>query len=201
MNLLTNLQKIKGVKAAYIALEGEAPVSTFDVTQNVNLSSAVSLVEQYFLAAQSIDRVYDEIVFTLADGDHLMAYQFDSDALVLLLTEARVNMPMIHMSLKLIVKKLRENPLPVAKTAETATEAHLADAESQPLVSNILAETETPSPVVDHTVETHIETDEPKPQKERPYMIYRGQKIYKDEPETKKAEKKRPRMMYRGQEV
>lgn len=104
-NLSKDLDKITGLKGTLIRAQGHPDIDTFSTIEASEISSILVFIEQYFSVAKSIGRSFDEIIFSLENGDNLIAYLFDETALFILRTEEKVNFPFVHMTAKLIAKK------------------------------------------------------------------------------------------------
>ncbi len=82
------------------------------------------MIEQMFMTVDAIGQSHDEVHFEL-DDNFFIAYRVDSDLLVVLLTEKKLNLPLVHMTIKSAVKKIKAlateapsvAPAPVAAVA------------------------------------------------------------------------------------
>jgi hypothetical protein len=120
-HILNNIKNIHNLKQAYIHREGKESISTFNAEKTAMMRSSVELIEQYFMVANDIERSYDEIIFPLENGDNLIALSIDKSTLAILLTKEKINLPMLHMALMLIVKKLKNKTDQESIIAATTT--------------------------------------------------------------------------------
>lgn len=187
--VIQDLTRIKGLKHAFLNMEGHDSISTFPDHKSASLSNATQIIEQYYMAAQSIEKSYDEMIFPLQNGDNLIIFFFDQTSVVVLQTEEKINLPMAHMALKVITQKIKTGEY----THDIATLEPIRDKPTIPSVPD------TPQAV-------KLKESAPKPSEEkednRPFTMYRGQKVYRDVPtqhENKAPAKKK--LMYRGQEI
>lgn len=103
---MRDLKKINNLKHAYIHQENKDSISTFNAEKTPLIQTSIELMEQYFMAAQGIEKSYNEIIFPLDNGDNLIAFLMDETTLVILHTEEKINLPMLHLALKVMIKKL-----------------------------------------------------------------------------------------------
>lgn len=202
--LAADLNKVKGLKVAYIRVDGYAIESTFADNKQHEMQELLDFVEQYFFAAEGIDKSYNEFVFSISNDENLVAYQLDKSALVVMITEHKINLPMLHMNLKMVIKNIREDfynksePQPskivgASPTPETSSDPG-QDFLERPTISLV---EKRPAPK---------EVQETPEKEERFYTMYRGQRVYRDKP-TRTAESAMPKKstlkkrVYRGQEI
>lgn len=108
--ILQNIGKLKGVKNACIYLfKGENQgivASTFTEEQTNSIINAAEVIEQIISALQAIDKQHDEIYFSL-ENEYIAAYLMSDRHIAILLTEKRINFPLIHMGIRSACKKLQ----------------------------------------------------------------------------------------------
>lgn len=205
-----DLNKVKGLKAAYIRVDGYAVESTFADNKQHEMQELFDFVEQYFFAAEGIDKSYNEFVFSISNHENLVAYQLDKSALVVMITEHKINLPMLHMNLKMVIKNIREDvynksesePSKIVGASASASPTPTPETSSDP--GQDFLERPTIS-LVEKTPATK-EVQETPEKEERFYTMYRGQRVYRDKP-TRTAESAIPKKstvkkrVYRGQEI
>jgi len=118
--IINDLNNIYNLKQAYIHREHAESLSTFSAEQTTIMRSSIELIEQYFMAAQGIEKSYNEMIFPLENGDNLIAILVDETTIAMLLTEEKINLPMLHMALSLIIKKLNNATLQKLETLSPA---------------------------------------------------------------------------------
>lgn len=165
--VMHDLKKIHNLKHAYIHQENKESISTFDVEKTPLIKTSIELVEQYFMAAQGIDKSYNEITFPLENGDNLIAFLMDETTLVVLLTEEKINLPMLHLALTVIIKKLNNGTYQKQVTRAT-TPASSPQTTSDPTITQqpsetITPKTEIPNATTPPTPEPPLAQKTPKP--------------------------------------
>jgi len=104
-NLSKDLAKITGLKGALLHADGHPDIDTFSSEDATQITGVIEFVEQYFTVAESINRSFNEMIFSLENGDNLITYFFDESTIFILRTEQKVNFPFVHMTSKMIAKK------------------------------------------------------------------------------------------------
>jgi len=205
--VINDLKKIHNLKQAYIHREGEESISTFNADETTKMHSSIELIEQYFMAAQGIEKSYNEIIFPLDNGNNLIALLVDDTTLVMTLTEEKINLPMLHMALSIIIKKLnngtyqkkiiRAAPIPPVKkpVQQQKPSEPVIQVPQQPRPQI----TKTPTIPTERTTETEKTSSlslrslfsnpfsaKKNTSNERPYTLLKGQKIYQNEEKQKR---------------
>lgn len=226
--VINDLKKIHNLKQAYIHREGKEKISTFNVAETTKMHSSIELIEQYFMAAQGIEKSYNEMIFPLENGNNLIAFLVDEATLVITLTEEKINLPMLHMALTVIIKKLNNGTYQKqAIRAATPLPSIKQPAQQQKPQEPVIPIPKKPRPQVTQTPviptkQTTITTEKTpalslrslfsnpfsakkntsNANNERPYTLLNGQKIYQNETKQKRrplpADKK---LVYREQET
>ena len=132
------LEKIVALRGGYygcIYQEGEVVETTFPTVNEEGISIVTQAVEQMFTALQAIDKQHNEVYFSMGDKQ-LIAYFFEDEYLVVLYTENKINLPLIHMGVKSAFVKIKalslKQPTQSAKITPPSVEAV-----SPPLVQEI----------------------------------------------------------------
>jgi predicted regulator of Ras-like GTPase activity (Roadblock/LC7/MglB family) len=116
-SILDKIVALKGVQHACIYLSGEVLVTSFPEDKEEGISNAARVIEQMFSALQMIGKAHNEVYFSMRER-LLIAYLFDDDCLVVLLTDIKINQPLIHMGVKSASVKIKvllskpKQPLP-----------------------------------------------------------------------------------------
>jgi predicted regulator of Ras-like GTPase activity (Roadblock/LC7/MglB family) len=105
-NILKNIVMLRGVHYACIYREGKEPVSNFPDDFNESMASSHDLIDQVFSALKAIDKSYNEIYFSIGDK-FLVAYLLDEACIALLLTDKKINFPLLNMGIKSAAMKVR----------------------------------------------------------------------------------------------
>ena len=118
-SILDKIVALKGVHHACIYLSGDVLVTSFPEDKEEGISNATRAIEQMFSALQVIGKAHNEVYFSMRER-LLIAYLFDNDCLVVLLTDIKINQPLIHMGVKSASVKIKvllskpKQPLPQA---------------------------------------------------------------------------------------
>lgn len=111
---LTGIRALKGVHEVCVYHRQSLAASTFPEAQSAMLLPALQMVEQTFDAAESVGHPYEELYLLLEDS-MLVLYQVEQACIIMLLTDKKVNIPLIHMGVKALAGKWLEmlaNPAP-----------------------------------------------------------------------------------------
>ncbi|CAA6808839.1 MAG: Unknown protein [uncultured Thiotrichaceae bacterium] len=104
--IVQNLSSLKGVLDACLYKDTEIVASTFSEEQNVKMSDLGEMVDQVFGALRAIEKSHDEIYFSLNDK-YIAVYFLNDSHLAILLTEKKINFPLVHMGVKSAAGKLK----------------------------------------------------------------------------------------------
>jgi hypothetical protein len=105
-NILKNIALLRGVNHVCIYQEGKEPVSNFPEEFNESMILSHDLIDQVFSALKAIDKSHNEIYFSIGDK-FLVAYLLDETCIALLLTEKKINFPLLNMGIKSAGMKVR----------------------------------------------------------------------------------------------
>jgi predicted regulator of Ras-like GTPase activity (Roadblock/LC7/MglB family) len=151
-NILKNIAILRGVRHACIYQEGKGPVSNFPDEFNASMASSYNLIDQIFSALKAIDKSHNEIYFSMGNK-FLVAYLLDETCIALLLTDKKINFPLLNMGIKSASMKVKQiikkeaqqtqipTPLVASATQEYATKNQPVDGRLQIVLeklSNIL---------------------------------------------------------------
>lgn len=105
--LVLNLSSLKGVLHACLLKDNEVLATTFSGEQSNKMLEVGEMVEQVFSALRAIEKSHDEIYFSLNDK-YIAVYFLNDEYLAVLLTEKKINFPLVHMGVKSAAGKLRQ---------------------------------------------------------------------------------------------
>lgn len=105
-DILESIKGLRGVHDVCIYHDHQILGSTFPLAQQAPIHAAVPMLEQVFAALQTIQQDHEEMYMAIGD-QQLIAYQIKDCGTVLLLTEKRVNIPLVHMGVKSAGNKLK----------------------------------------------------------------------------------------------
>ena len=105
-NILKNIALLRGVNHVCIYQEGKEPVSNFPEEFNESMTLSHDLIDQVFSALKAIDKSHNEIYFSIGDK-FLVAYLLDETCIALLLTEKKINFPLLNMGIKSASMKVK----------------------------------------------------------------------------------------------
>ena len=124
-SILENIVALAGVHYACIYQGGEVQASTFPNDNKEGISNVTQAVEQIFSALQAIGQAHNEVYISIGDM-LLIAYLLDDEFLVMLLTDSKINFPLIHMGVKSASIKIRallsKQTIPSTSYSETIEE-------------------------------------------------------------------------------
>ncbi len=105
-NILKNIALLRGVNHVCVYQEGKEPVSNFPEEFNESMTLSHDLIDQVFSALKAIDKSHNEIYFSIGDK-FLVAYLLDETCIALLLTEKKINFPLLNMGIKSAAMKVK----------------------------------------------------------------------------------------------
>jgi len=105
-SILQNIVALRGVHYACIYQAGEVLASTFPDNNEEGISDTAQAVEQIFSALEAIGQAHNEVYLTIGEM-LLIAYLFEDEHLVMLLTDSKINFPLIHMGVKSAAVKIK----------------------------------------------------------------------------------------------
>ncbi len=105
-NILKNIALLRGVNYVCIYQEGKEPVSNFPKEFNESMTLSHDLIDQVFSALKAIEKSHNEIYFSIGDK-FLVAYLLDETCIALLLTEKKINFPLLNMGIKSAAMKVK----------------------------------------------------------------------------------------------
>lgn len=103
--IVDSISKLKGVHHACIYQNGKLLASNFPDNE-ASLATAQEVIDQIFTALLAIERSYNEIYFSIGE-QFLAAFLMHDNHIALLLTEKKINFPLINMGVKSASTKIR----------------------------------------------------------------------------------------------
>lgn len=108
--ILQGISQLKGVNHACIYNFKQHDKgflgTTFPAPQQANIQNSTEVIGQVFSALQAIDKKHNELYFSV-ENKYLAVYLMDEQHIAILLTEKRINFPLIHMGIRSASKKLQ----------------------------------------------------------------------------------------------
>lgn len=105
--IVTNLSGLRGVHYASLHKDDQELATSFPSDMAESIGQASSLVEQAFGAIEAIGKSHDEMYFSVEDRYLAMFRLYDSHIAVLL-TDKKINFPLIHMGIKSASEKIKQ---------------------------------------------------------------------------------------------
>lgn len=105
--VITNISGLRGVIHACLYKDGEQLASSFPDKQSASMGQTAEIIEQAFSALQSIQKSHNEIYFSV-DNKYLAAFYLHESHLAILLTEKKINFPLIHMGIKSASERIKQ---------------------------------------------------------------------------------------------
>lgn len=103
--IVESITKLKGVHHACIYQNGIQLASSFPA-EETSLETAQEIIDQIFATFLAIERSYNEIYFSIGE-QFLAAFLLHDNHIALLLTEKKINFPLINMGVKSASTKIR----------------------------------------------------------------------------------------------
>ncbi len=105
-SILKGITLLRGVHYACIYQEGKEPVSTFPDEMSASMNLSHDLIDQIFSALKAIDKSHNEIYFSMGDR-FLVGYLMHETCIAILLTDKKINFPLVHMGIKSASAKIQ----------------------------------------------------------------------------------------------
>ena len=135
-NILNSINKLNGVHHVCIYRDGSDISSTFP-DDHRDIESVAQKIEQIFSALQAIDKSHDELYFSIEDK-LLAAYLMHESYIAILLTEKKINFPLLHMGIRSAsakIKRLLASQAPATPVIEHNNEVDDKPAENKAIDS------------------------------------------------------------------
>ncbi len=104
--IVGNIAGLRGVHYVCLYKNGKQLASSFPDEQNESILKTAEIIEQAFSALESIQKSHNEMYFSV-DGKYLAVYKLHEAHFAILLTEKKINFPLINMGLKSASEKIR----------------------------------------------------------------------------------------------
>lgn len=104
--VVANISALRGVHYACLYKDGEQLASTFPDDQQASIIQTAEIVEQAFSALEAIQKSHNEMYFSVEDK-YLAVFRLHDSHIAVLLTEKKINFPLIHMGIKSASEKIR----------------------------------------------------------------------------------------------
>ena len=146
-NILKSIVVLSGVHHACIYQNGEIPASTFPDEKTADLKNTGQMIEQIFSALKAIGKSHNEAYFSTNDK-FLAAYVIENCCIVLLLTEKKINFPLVHMGVQSAAARIKTLLVreEATKRQQTALKPHFLSAPI-PSIPELIIEKPKPEPV------------------------------------------------------
>ncbi len=148
--ILKKIQSLNGVHEVCIFHNGEAVASTL-TDHSHGLTAVFQMIEQIFAALEMIGKDHNELYFTFAERQ-IAAYLLSGYCVVLLITDKKINYPLINMGVKAATSKIQEMlAAPVTSTPPSA--ATLAAPAAEPVPTTPPPTMQPAPPTQPHTLD------------------------------------------------
>jgi predicted regulator of Ras-like GTPase activity (Roadblock/LC7/MglB family) len=124
--IVNSMSRLKGVHHASIYKDGEQLASTFAEDQHNAILDSADIISQIFSALEAIEQSHNEIFFSIGKY-YLAAYLLNDSYIVVLLTEKKINFPLINMGIKSAAGKIAHR----AKSQEREQEERRREQEQE----------------------------------------------------------------------
>lgn len=139
--IVGNISGLRGVLYVCLYKDGKQLASSFPDEQNESIIKTAEIIEQAFSALESIQKSHSEMYFSV-DGKYLAVYKLHEAHFAILLTEKKINFPLIHMGIKSASEKIRHI------LDDQKKERALAEAQKLSVVSSTAMTVQTNSALV-----------------------------------------------------
>ncbi len=130
--IVTNISGLRGVHYACLFKDGEQLASSFPDGKNESIIQTAEIIEQAFSALESIQKTHNEMYFSV-ENQYLAAFRLHDSYYAILLTEKKINFPLIHMGIKSASEKIR-HVLEEEKKKQALIEAQAQVLEATPVI-------------------------------------------------------------------
>jgi predicted regulator of Ras-like GTPase activity (Roadblock/LC7/MglB family) len=163
-SILEKIVALRGVHQACVYQNGDMLVSTFPKDKEEGVSNATQAIEQMFSALLAIEKTHNEVYFSMQNS-LLIGYLFDGDYLIVLHTESKINLPLIHMGVKSAFVKIKALPSQQEHLIVTPSPSPIEEIippppvaeQNQPIAPPVVAKTMTITAYM-HTVMDNLKT-------------------------------------------
>lgn len=144
-DIVDSLCALKGVRHAAIYKQGELVHSNLTEAQQSSLKKSSAVISQIFSAADAIGKTHNEIFLGVESG-YLAGFRLDKGHIALLLTEKKINFPMMSMGVKSASEAIKQL---VQQEQDELERLRLLAANSQPVAAVDVPTDESLVPVFD----------------------------------------------------
>ncbi len=140
-HILKSISILRGVHHVCIYQQGKEPVSNFPEHLTQSMALSYELIDQIFSAVKAIGKSHDEIYFSIGDK-FLVAYLMDKDCIALLLTDKKINFPLLNMGIKSAKMKIQrlfkeEQKIAAVVPPKQAVQSPIVEKELQILLNQL----------------------------------------------------------------
>lgn len=142
--VIETLAALKGVRHVGIYKNAELISSNFPEAMQQAMLNSSEVIQQLFLALESVEKTHNEIFFAV-NGGYLAGFKLHAGHIAVLLTDKKLNFPMISMGIKSASERLKQaseyvEPLELSESvspvATTVTESEVpTDEEIIPVIN------------------------------------------------------------------
>ncbi len=104
--VVMNISALRGVHYVSLYKDGQQLASSFPEEQQESIVQTAEIIEQAFSALESIQKSHSEMYFSVKDK-YLAVFRMHESHFAILLTEKKINFPLIHMGIKSASEKIR----------------------------------------------------------------------------------------------
>ena len=130
-DIVQTLCALAGVRHAGIYKNSELISSNFPETNAAAMTSSSHVVSQIFSALESVNKSHNELYFGIESG-YLAAFRLQEGHVALLLTDKKINVPMISMAIKSASQTIKQQ----AKEARAEQDRLIAMSEPSPVIES-----------------------------------------------------------------
>lgn len=106
-SIIETISALNGVRHASLYHQNQLQATTFEPSQQAAMDASGILFRQIFNALEAVKKTHNEIYCSIDDG-YLAAFRLHGHYVAVLLTEKKINFPLINMGLKSASESLRQ---------------------------------------------------------------------------------------------
>lgn len=131
--IVNTLCMLNNVRHAGIYKNGEVISSNFQDAQVTAMSKSSDVINQIFFALESVHKSHNELYFGIDNG-YLAAFRLYDGSVILLLTDKKVNFPMLSMAIKSASETIKQLSDTQQKEQEYSPPSTPTNTPSEPVV-------------------------------------------------------------------
>ena len=129
--IVETLTALNGVRHVGIYKNGDILSTNFDDEQQLAMLNSSEVLAQIFLALESVEKTHNEMFIGINSG-YLAGFRLHGGHIALLLTDKKINFPMISMGIKSASERLKQEHEEAQQLQERQNHLDEVSAETEP---------------------------------------------------------------------